>query len=523
MEADSPRRKIVQWIGFVLGPFAAAALIFFLPTQYELSTADGVQLQDFTWGGRATLGVMCWMGIWWLTEAIDLSATALLPLAVFPMLGVATMADAAAPYANHLIFLYFGGFVLALSMERWGLGKRVALVSLTLVGTSASGMIAGFMVVTAVLSAFVSNTATTAMMLPIALSTVALLREANAAARSESGVKDDSDEPSRESVFGTCLLLAIAYSASVGGTMTTIGTPTNAFLVGFLRENIAQDYRANFSFVGWLPIGLPLVLIFLPVIYFMLTRFLFPIRGLELQGGRTMIHSEIKKLGAIKIGEWNTFIVFNITVLAWLTRPWLQTWEIGLGGEVIKPLEGLTDTGIVMIAAVILFLLPVDWRRREFTMRWQEAEKLPWGILILFGGGLSLAAAVKSNGVAEFLGSFASAGALPPVLLVLAVSAAIVFLTELTSNVATTMSLVPVLAAVAVGLEVHPYLLIFPATLAASCAFMLPVATPPNAIVFGSGEIDLPEMVRAGFWLNVLSVLIVTAVTFLVVKPWLGI
>lgn len=511
MDANSPNRIRIQWLGFVLGPAVAAVLMFWLPTEFETTTGEGVVATTFSWAGRATLAVMVWMGIWWMSEAIELSATALLPLVLFPLLGIASMADAAAPYANHLIFLYLGGFILALSMERWGLGKRVALLALLLVGTSAKNMVAGFMLVTAVLSAFVSNTATTAMMLPIALSTVALLRDPN-----------QSSENKSADVFSTCLLLAIAYSASVGGVMTTIGTPTNAFLIGFLEDKIAADYRMDVSFVNWLPIGLPLVLVFLPTIYWLLTRWLFPITSIELQGGREMIAAELKKLGPVKRGEWITLTVFSMTVLGWLTRPWLQQISISWDGNSYQPLAGLSDTGIVMTAAVVLFMIPVDWQTREFTMRWKEAERLPWGILILFGGGLSLANAVSVNGVAEFLGSFASTG-ISPLLLVLSVSTAIVFLTELTSNVATTSSLVPVLAAIAIGMGVHPYLLIFPATLTASCAFMLPVATPPNAIVFGSGEIELPEMIRAGFWLNFISIAIVTALTFLVVKPYLGI
>ena len=505
-EVHSLRRKFVQWTGFVAGPLLALICMWLLPTQYELAIDGQERVQEFSWAGRATLGFMVWMGVWWLSEAIDISATALLPLVVFPIFGVATMDAVSAPYADKLIFLYLGGFVIALSMARWGLGKRIALLTLRFMGTSATQMIAGFMLVTAVLSAFVSNTATTAMMLPIALSTIALIRE------SEKGAEGETE--SKVAVFGTCLLLAIAYSASVGGIMTIIGTPTNAFLIGFLKDNIAQEFQTSFSFVGWLPIGLSVVVVFLPVIYLMLTRFLFPIAAIKLRGGREMIDTELKKLGAVQTGEWNTLCVFVLTIVLWLVRPLLNK---------VPLLAGLTDTGIVMCAALALFMIPVDWSKREFTMKWKDAEKLPWGILILFGGGLSLAKAVKVNGVAEFLASYANAAAFSPVVLVLLVTAAIVFLTELTSNVATTMSLVPVLAAIAIGTGTHPYLLVIPATVAASCAFMLPVATPPNAIVFGSGEIELPEMVRAGLLLNVLSVLIVTALTFLVVKPWLGI
>lgn len=532
MQEDSKKFR-VQWIGFFLGPILAIACLFWLPDSYQLKDSLTVPgetssveqqvvsgsgtTQSFSWAGRATLAVMIWMGVWWLTEAIDISATALLPLVLFPLLGASDIKAAAFPYADHLIFLYFGGFILAMSMERWGLGKRIALMTLRLIGTTAPRMIAGFMSVTAVLSAFVSNTATTAMMLPIAISTIGLLR-------SQQTPQSSASEKARIDSFSTCLLLSIAYSASVGGIMTIIGTPTNAFLIGFLRDGIAEPYRSDFSFAGWLPIGVSLAAIFLPIIYIVMTRFLFPIQGVELSGGKAMIDGQLRELGSVHRGEWNTLLVFLATVTLWLVRPLITPLELTLGGRTFQPLAGLTDTGIAMVAAILLFLLPVRLRERQFTMDWTTANQMPWGILILFGGGLSLAAAVKANGVAEFIGSYAGVfGSLPTLVTVLMVTTAIVFLTELTSNVATTTSLVPVLAALAPAVGVHPYLLIIPATVAASCAFMLPVATPPNAIVFGSGEIALPQMVRTGFVLNLLAILVVTALAFLVVQPFLGI
>ncbi|MEM7474149.1 MAG: SLC13 family permease [Planctomycetota bacterium] len=535
MTEASNKKLFIQWLGFVLGPLLAVVCLFSLPTEYETQqaadsetataettsdasadvvVADTVVQQEFSWGGRATLAVMVWMGIWWLTEAVEISATALLPLVIFPLLGISDIKAAAAPYAHHLIFLYLGGFIIALSMERWLLGKRIALLTLQIVGTSANGIVMGFMIVTAILSAFVSNTATTAMMLPIAISTIALLK---------SQTSDDGDG-GKVDRFGTCLLLAIAYSASVGGIMTIIGTPTNAFLIGFLEKDIAEAYQMKFSFAGWLPIGASLVAVFLPIIYFVMTRFLFPISDVRLAGGSQMVASELEKLGKVRRGEWITLTVFLVTIALWLTRPLFSDLQISWGQSSVKPFAGLSDTGIAMLAALVLFLVPVDWRKREFTMNWETANKMPWGILILFGGGLSLAAAVKANGVAEFMGSYAAkVGDLPLILTVLVVTAAIVFLTELTSNVATTTSLVPVLAAIAPGVGIHPYMLIIPATVAASCAFMLPVATPPNAIVFGSGEITLPQMVRAGFVLNLISLLVVTLLAVLVFQPWLGV
>lgn len=478
---------------------------------------------SFTWAGRATLAAMVWLGVWWLTEATEISVTALLPIVLFPLCGIATIKQACAPYADPLVFLYMAGFILAMAMQQWGLGRRIALWTLTAVGTSAHRMVAGVMLVTAVISAFVSNTATTAMMLPIGMSIIQLVRR-----QSQPGDEDDNTDEDEDTQgignFSVCLLLATAYSASIGGMMTVIGTPTNAFLVGFLENKIAPEYQRMLTFVSWLPIGVPLVILLLPLTYLTLTQWLFPIHRIRLAGGRELIQGELRSLGRVRRGEWNIAIVFGIVVLCWLTRPLLNALSWEWQGAAVKPLASLTDTGIAMAGAFALFLIPVDFRQREFTMNWKVAEKLPWGILLLFGGGLSLADAVSQNGVAEFIGSnVQSLGGIPNWLLVLAVTLLVIFLTELTSNAATTASLVPVLAAIAPGLGIHPYLLIFPATLAASCAFMLPVATPPNAIVFGSGEITVSQMARTGLWLNLLGTALIVLLTLFLIKPWFGI
>lgn len=467
--------------------------------------------KEFTWAGRATLAVMVWMGVWWLTEAIEISATALLPLVLFPLLQIGKIGEAASPYASHLIFLYLGGFIIAFSMDKSGLGRRMALLTLRLVGTSARGMVAGFMLVTAALSGFVSNTATTAMMLPIAISVIALLRQ-----------QGDAIPKATTARFAACLLLSVAYAASIGGITTIIGTPTNAFLATFLSNDISQEYQVDLSFARWLPVGLSFSVVFLPIIYLMMTKLIFPLGGLSIPGGKQLIERELKAVGAVCRSEWNTLVVFLAAVSMWLTRPILQTISITWAGETIQPLSYLSDSGIAMLCAVSLFLIPVDVKKREFTMDWATAERLPWGILLLFGGGLSLASAVKRHGVAEFIGAQAEAiNGVPVLVVVLAVTATIVFMTELTSNAATTASLVPVLAAVAPGLGIHPYLLIVPATVASSCAFMLPVATPPNAIVFGSGLITGPQMARAGFLLNLIAVVLATIFAFAVVGPLL--
>jgi sodium-dependent dicarboxylate transporter 2/3/5 len=492
----------------------AALLFVLLPEEYR--SGSGPQIV-FTTAGRATLAVMSWMAVWWLTEAVDISVTALLPLVLFPALGVATIEDAARPYAHPLIFLFMGGFILALSMQRWGLDRRIALQTLRIVGPEPTRMIGGFMLVTASLSMFVSNTATAAMMLPIGLSVIALSRDEDSAAGA-------SRPGSSERHFALALLLGIAYSASVGGMATIIGTPPNALLVGFARDSIAEAHRQDISFARWLAVGLPLVLVFLPVVWFLLTRVMFPVRLAVIRGGAAFFKERLAEIGPPGRGEITTLAVFACTALAWVTRPLLARLSWSGGEETIHPFARLSDAGIAMTGALLLFVLPVNRAGRRFAMDWKTAQHLPWGILILFGGGLSLAARVQEHGVAEFIGSLvAGLPELPDGLLVASVALLVIFLTELTSNTATTATMLPILAALAPGLGVDPYLLIVPAALAASCAFMMPVATPPNAIIFGSGMVTIPQMCRAGFWLNLIGVLLITVLTLLVVRPVLGV
>ncbi len=503
---------LVRWIGLVCGPLFALACYHLLPESF--SDPSGAPV-PFTPAGRATLAVMAWMATWWLTEAIDISATALLPLAAFPLLGVAPMSAAAAPYANEVIFLFMGGFLLALSMQRWELDRRIALHMLRLVGTKPPAMIAGFMVITAVLSMWVSNTATVAMMLPIALGVIDLvLRQSTGASLEQHGGLPAAGTAGRN--FALSLLLGLAYAASIGGIATIIGSPPNGILVQFLKES----YGIEVSFLQWFQVGGVFALVFLPLAWLLITFVLYPIAIERVEGGEALVREELARLGTPQAGEVITFVTFLCTATLWILRPVLQA---GIGAEidpatgralsyVVPPLlPGLTDGGIAMIAGLALFVLPVSLRTRTFAMNWPTAERLPWGILILFGGGLSLAAAVGANGVAEFIGAQARVleGA-PDWVLVLAVTASIIFLTELTSNTATTATMVPVLAALATGLELAPELLIIPATIAASCAFMMPVATPPNAIVFGSGYVTIPQMAAAGLWLNLTGTLLIT-------------
>ncbi len=486
------------------GPILAGVCFCILPVEYRSADDENVSL---AMAGRLTLAVMVWMAVWWLTETIHISVAALLPLVLLPTFQAASMPDAAAPYAHPLIFLFMGGFLLALAMQRWGLDKRISLLTLRFVGTKPINMVGGVMLATAVLSAFVSNTATTAMMLPIALSVIAIVQR-----------NSDSDERAGKN-FAICLLLGIAYAASIGGLATIIGSPPNALLVGFVNNTIAEPYRMEVSFARWMMIGLPLSVVFLPIVWLLLTRVLYPIRIRQIDGGEKVIASQLQELGPTKRGEWIVFIVFLFTAACWIFRPLLVNIELPLGDTSVVVFRGLTDPGIAMTGALLLFVIPVDMQERQFVMDWETAKQLPWGILILFGGGLSLAAAVQANGVAEFIGSQTRYfTGMPAIVLVLAVTTLVIFLTELTSNTATTATLLPVLAALAPGLGVHPYLLIFPAALSASCAFMMPVATPPNAIVFGSGELTIQQMIKAGLWLNLIGIVLVTLLAFMLLN-----
>lgn len=507
--AGTGARRRVGRVGLVAGPLAGAALAALLPD------AAGPDAPGLDPAGRATAAVAVWMAIWWISEAIEVYATALLPLVLLPLLGARTMHEAAAPYAHPLIFLFLGGFLLALAMERWGLHRRLALLALNLVGERPARLVGGFMAVTAGLSMWVSNSATAVMMLPVAVSVIELAERGGASGRdpSQSGAGADPPTPAARN-FALCLLLGVAYGASIGGIATPIGTPPNLFLLSFVQDHLGREI----SFVRWMGVGLSLVALFLPLAWWLLTRVLYPVADDPIEGGGRFARASLAALGPMSRGERITLAVFLLAAGLWLTRPWLSALEVAG----VRPLAGLTDPGIAMLAALLLFLAPVDRRRRVFALRWETTLRLPWGVLLLFGGGLSLAGAIRDNGIGELIGGQATALAgLPSVLVVAGVVAVILFLTELTSNTATTATLIPILAAVAPGLGLDPLLLLVPAALAASCAFMLPVATPPNAVVFGSGRVTIPEMSRAGIWLNLLGIGIVTLVTYAVAAPLL--
>ena len=510
MTSESEARRRTQDVGLVLGPIVAVAVGLVLPGEYV--DASGA-LVPFDAAGRGTAAVAVWMAIWWLTEAISIHATALVPLVALPLVGAAPIRSAAAPYANELIFLFMGGFLIALAMERWGLHRRIALTVLGLVGDRASRVVGGFMFVSAVLSMWVSNTATAIMLLPVATSVIGVVSR-------QHGVADDAaagrDPASPIHHFAVCLLLGIAYAASIGGIWTPIGTPPNVLLLSYVETNLGREI----GFARWMLFATPLVVAFLPLVWLLLTKVLYPIGFDRIEGGRALVTESLVALGPMSRAERIVLATFCTAAALWVTRPWLVDWEIAGG----RPFAGLSDAGVAMLAALALFVAPAQRRPTRFVLDWETALRLPWGILVLFGGGLSLAAAIKANGVDVLLASKATALAgVPVVVVVLAVVAGVVFLTELTSNTATTATLVPLFAALAPGLGLDPMLLVVPVALGASCAFMLPVATPPNAIVFGSGRVRVADMRRAGLWLNWLGIALITALATTLLVPLLGV
>ena len=462
-------------IGLLIGP-----LLFFI--MLTLPIPEGLSPEAWK---TAAVGVL--MAVWWITEAIPIAATALIPVVLMPLLGISGIDSTLEPYAHPLIFLFMGGFIIAIAMEKWDLHRRIALNIVSFVGTRPHSIVMGFILASAFLSMWVSNTATALMMLPIALSVLNLV--------------DREEDAADIHHFSLCLLLGVAYGCNIGGMGTLIGTPPNALLAGFM----ADSYGVEISFAGWLTFGLPLVAICLPVLYVVLTRLVYPLKMKELAGGKELFERTLQSLGGISGPEKKIAVVFVLTAFLWITRPLFEEW-----------LPGISDTGIAMTAALSFFLIPVQSSDKSFILEWNDVEKLPWGVLILFGGGLSLASAINDTGLAKWIGmSLEGLSDWPVLLLLISLVAMIVFLTEMTSNTATAAAFLPIMGSVALGLGQDPLLFALPVALAASAAFMLPVATPPNAIIYGSNRISIPEMAKAGLWLNIIFILIISLMTYL--------
>jgi len=444
----APGRARYQVVGLFLGPVLALAML--------LSDAPS-GLPEAGWH-TAAMGVL--MAVWWATEAVPIAVTALLPLVLFPLLGIADMQDTASPYANKVIYLFLGGFVVALAMQRWDLHRRIALTVLQYTGGHGRSLIGGFMLASALISMWVMNTSTTMMLLPIAVSVISVIH----------GSVGALDDRGRQD-FQYALLLGVAYAATIGGMATLVGTAPNAMMAAFVLES----YGTAIDFASWMLVGVPLSLALLPLAWLVLTRWVFRVDFHTSDEVRATLGKMHEDMGPVSTPEKRVAGVFVLMAITWIMRPLL----VKLPG-----LSALDDSGIAMAGAVALFLIPSGDARDPLLMRWEQAEKLPWAILLLFGGGLTLAGAVSDTGLAAWIGNALNAfGQLPLALLVMLIAAMIIFLTELTSNTATTATFLPVVGAIAVESGIDPIVLTIPVTLAASCAFMLPVATPPNAIV----------------------------------------
>jgi sodium-dependent dicarboxylate transporter 2/3/5 len=478
-----------QNLGLVLGPGLFCVTFFFTSPEGMSDAARGV------------LASTLWIATWWITEAIPIPVTALLPVILFPLTGGLAIGHTTGAYGDPIIFLFIGAFIIAVAIERWNLHKRIALNIIKAMGTQASRIILGFMIATALLSMWISNTATTLMMMPMGMAIIAQLTDL---IREQAGGRDEAEK------FGKALMLSIAYAASIGGLATLIGTPTNVVFSGIVK----QMYNQEISFARWLMVGLPFSIVLLGICWVYLVRFAFSFKSRSIPGGQAVVKKQLAALGKITPEEKRVLIVFIIIAVAWITRSFLLN----------KFIAGINDTVIAISGAMVLFLIPAKSNRGAKLLDWETALKLPWGIVLLFGGGLSLAAGFRDSGLAEWLGNrMALLGGIPYILILVFVIASVNFLTEMTSNVATASMLLPILAGMSLAIDVHPFGLMLSASIAATCAFMLPVATPPNAVVFGSGHLRMQDMVRAGFAMNIISIILLTIYVYLLLPLLWGI
>ncbi len=472
----------VKNIGLLLGPSAfLLILLFFHP--------EGLSAQAV-----AVLAATVWIAIWWITEAIPIAATSLLPIVLFPITGALNIKSTTTSFGHPFVFLYVGGFILAIAIEKWNLHKRIALHIINVIGTNLKLIVLGFMLATAFMSMWISNTATAVMMLPISLAII------------KQYLDDPKTVVDENALFGKAMMLAIAYSASIGGMATLIGTPPNLVLAGVIKEL----YNIEISFAQWMLFGLPISILLLFTCWLYLVNIAFDLKKQSFPGGRAEIATQIKSLGKITFEEKVVLAIFIFTALSWILRK-----------DVLQPLlPNIDDTIIAMFAGIIVFILPSS-KKGEKILNWEEAVRLPWGIVLLFGSGMAIAEGFEKSGLAYWIGTQMTAlDGITMLFILLFVVTVVNFLTEVTSNLATASMLLPVLAQMSSAIDVHPYILMVSATMAASCAFMLPVATPPNAVVFGSGYLSMPDMVQKGFWLNILSILLITALVYFVL-PWL--
>ncbi|UII74840.1 DASS family sodium-coupled anion symporter [Flagellimonas sp. HMM57] len=454
--------------GLILGP------IVFL-------TLNNLPFDMVSEQGDPVISVAVWMLIWWITEAVSISVTALLPLLLFPLLKILPIAEVGANYGSPIVFLFFGGFVMALALEKVNLHKRIALNIIKLTGTTPNKVILGFMIATASLSMWISNTASTVVMLPIAISVINLL------------INDEDGFTKNDQNFALSVMLGIAFSANAGGIATVIGTPPNSVLIGLLEN----EYNTEISFLKWMTIGLPFSIVMIGISYLVLVKWMFPNRDLKFSASKEVIQVELQKLGPTSGKEKLVLSIFAVTVSLWIFRTLINS---------IFPNLGLTDTMISIFAAIALFAIPYNLRKGDFLIQWRDTSKLAWGILILFGGGLALAKGMSSSGIVDMVAVAIANSEISIILTASLLILLMLFMTELMSNVALVAVLAPVVAGIAIGLDIPILYLLIPVTIASSCAFMLPMATPPNAIVFASGYVKVPQMARVGIVLNLIAV-----------------
>ena len=455
-------------IGLLLGPS------FFIFLQFL--TLDGLSSQATT-----VIALAAWMIFWWITEAVSISVTALLPLVVFPLFDIMSMNEVGANYGSSIVFLFFGGFVLALALEKVNLHKRIALTIIHKTGTTPNRVILGFMIATAFMSMWISNTASTVVMLPIALSVIQLL------------VKSDGVFTKEERHFSLSVMLGIAFSANAGGIATVIGTPPNSVLIGLLEN----EYNMEISFLKWMIIGLPFSATMIGIIYLVLTRWMFPNKGIEFASSNALIAQKLSDLGPTSPQEKHVLRIFALTVFLWVFRTLINSFF---------PSLGLSDTMISVGCAIALFSIPHQFKKGVFILKWKDTSRLAWGILILFGGGLALAKGMSTTGIVALITDGIANANLNVLFTVSLLILLMLFMTELMSNVALVAVLAPVVAGIAIGLNIPILYLLIPVTMASSCAFMLPMATPPNAIVFASGYVKVAQMARVGIFINLIAV-----------------
>ena len=460
--------ELSKKLGLILGP---VIFLIFINLPVELVSEKG----------DAVIAVALWMLIWWITEAVSISVTALLPLLLFPLLKILPIADVGANYGSPIVFLFFGGFVMALALEKVNLHKRIALNIIRFTGTTPNKVVLGFMIATASLSMWISNTASTVVMLPIALSVINLL------------INDEDGFTKNDQNFALSVMLGIAFSANAGGIATVIGTPPNSVMIGLLEN----EYNIQISFLKWMIMGVPFSALLITIIYLVLVKVMFPNRDLKFNASKELIQKELKKLGPTSGKEKMVLAIFGVTVFLWIFRTLINNIFPGLG---------LSDTIISIFAAIALFAIPYNLKKGDFIIKWQDTSKLAWGILILFGGGLALAKGMNVSGIVDLVANGIAQSDISILLTASLLILLMLFMTELMSNVALVAVLAPVVAGIAIGLNIPILYLLIPVTMASSCAFMLPMATPPNAIVFASGFVKVPQMARVGVILNLISV-----------------